>query len=263
MTPVASATPSKTTIPPNLGGAFSMPIISPEFPAPPYRYKDTQATNIVFKTDLQLLEKLVPPPLKPNLDQHMVFYIGHFQFADYDFSYHEAGLLVPVIREGKPAGSYAVVLYLDQPNPIVGGREVYGWPKTEAEQIVVREENGKITASVTRYGQQIIKASFEVQQKVDPIPARPKDTCYLLKLIPSIKKDAPPDVLKLTSTVIDPDVVKELRVGKATLEFGDSPSDAFLAKIPVKEIVYSETIVHDFTLGYGEVVVDYLASGQK
>jgi acetoacetate decarboxylase len=145
----------------------------------------------------------------------------------------------------------------------VGGREVYGWPKTEAEQIVVKEENGKITASVTRYGKQIIKASFETQQKVDPIPERPKDTHYLLKLIPSVKKDAPPDVLKLTSTVIDPDVIKELRVGKATLEFGDSPFDAFLAKIPVKEIVYSETIVHDFTLGYGKVVVDYLASGQK
>jgi acetoacetate decarboxylase len=78
-----------------------------------------------------------------------------------------------------------------------------------------------------------------------------------------VKKDAPPDVLKLTSTVIDPDVIKELRVGKATLEFGDSPFDALLAKIPVKEIVYSETIVHDFTLGYGKVVVDYLASGQK
>jgi hypothetical protein len=65
----------------------------------------------------------------------------------------------------------------------VGGREVYGWPKTEAEQIVVKEENGKITASVTRYGKQIIKASFETQQKVDPIPERPKDTHYLLKRI--------------------------------------------------------------------------------
>lgn len=249
----------QTTVRPDLGGAFSMPIISPAIPAPPYRYKDTRVTNIIFKTNSPILEVLIPPPLKPNPDHHMVLYIGHFQFADYDFSYHEAGLLVPVIRDGKSAGSYAVVLYLDQPNPIVGGREVYGWPKIEAERITVVEENGKITASVTRYGRQIIRVGFEALQKVDPIPARPKDTCFLLKLIPSIEKDAPPDVLKLTSTVMDPDVVKELHVGKATLEFGDSPFDAFLARIPVEEIVYGETIVHDFTLGYGEVVVDYLA----
>lgn len=261
MTPADSETLPQTTIQHYLGNAFSMPIISPATPAPPYRYKDTKVTNIVFKTDSPVLEKLIPPPLKPNPDQLMVFYIGYFQFADFELPYHEAGLLVPVIRDGKPAGFYAVVLYLDRPNPIVGGREIYGWPKLEAEQIAVREESGKITASVTRYGKQIIKASFEAQQKVDPIPERPKDAHYLLKLIPSVEKDAPPDVLKLVHTVIDPDVIKELRVGKATLEFGDSPFDAFLAEIPVREITYSETIVHDFTLGYGDVVVDYLTSG--
>jgi acetoacetate decarboxylase len=75
-----------------------------------------------------------------------------------------------------------------------------------------------------------------------------------------VQRDAPPDVLKLNSTVIEPDVIKDLRVGSGTLEFGDSPFDSFLAKIPVQEVVYSEVIVHDFTLGYGQVVVDYLAA---
>ena len=263
MTSANSETLSQTTIQSYLGGAFSMPIVSPSTPAPPYRYKDTKVTNIVFVTDPPVIEKLIPPPLKPNPDPLMVFYIGYFQFADFDLPYHEAGLLVPVTCEGNPAGVYAVVLYLDKPNPIIGGREVYGWPKLDAEEIAVREENGKITASVTRYGSQIIKVGFEAQQQVDPIPERPKTSCYLLKLIPSIVKGAPPDVLKLTYTVMDPDVINEMRVGKATLEFGDSPADAFLSKIPVRQIVHSETIVHDFTLGYGEVVVDYLASGQK
>ena len=262
MTPVTSNTLPLTTIQLDLGGAFSMPIISPEVDVPPpYRYRDTKVTNISFKTDSAILEKLVPPPLKPNPIQPLVLYIGHFQFADFDLPYHEAGLLVPVICDGKPAGLFAVVLYLDQPNPIIGGREVYGWPKKVAQQIVYNEKRGKITASVTRYGRQIITVSYEAQQKLASIPARSKDTIYLLKLIPTLRKDAPPDVLKLNSMVIDPDVIKELRVGKATLQFGDSPFDAFLAKIPVKEIVYSETIVHDFTLGHGEVVVDYLARG--
>lgn len=261
---VTSATLSPTTIQLDLGGAFSMPIISPEISMPPpYQYKDTKVTNILFKTDPAILEELVPPPLKPIPAQPLVLYIGYFQFADFDLPYHEAGLLVPVTCDGKPAGLYAVVLYLDQSNPIIGGREVYGWPKKTAQQIQYEETRGKITASVTRFGRQIVSVSFEAQQEIAFMPPRSKDTLYLLKLIPSVEKDAPPDVLKLNSMVIDPDVIKELRVGKASLAFGDSPHDAFLAKIPVREIVYSETIVHDFTMGHGEVVVDYLASGRE
>lgn len=49
-------------------------------------------------------------------------------------------------------------------------------------------------------------------------------------------------------------------MGEGTLEFGNSPYDPFLAKIPVRRVVYSEVIVHDFTLGYGEVLLDYLAT---
>jgi acetoacetate decarboxylase len=265
MKPVVTETPSaKAVVKLDLAGAFTMPVISPLVAVPPpYRYKDTKVLDIVFKTDPQVLDKLVPAPLKANPDQPLVLYIGHFQFADFDFPYNEAGLLVPVLLDGKPAGLFAVVLYLDKANPTVGGREIYGWPKKDADQILFNEENGKIIAEVMRYGQKIIKVSFEALQKVDPIPERPKSPIYLLKLIPSIQKDAPPDVLKLNSTVIDPDVIKELRVGKATLEFLNSPYDSFLAQIPVKEVVYSEAIVHDFTLGYGQVVIDYLARGQK
>jgi acetoacetate decarboxylase len=229
---------------------------------PPYRYKDTRNVNILFKTDPELLKKLTPPPLEPAPNRLMIFYIGLFQFADYDLLYHEAGLLIPVIHAGQ-AGNYPVVLYLDQFNPIVGGREIYGWPKKEAEKILFEEAHGKITASVTRYGQQIIEASFEAQQKVDLIPERAKEPMFTLKYIPSAQKDAPPDVLKLISTMNDPDVITEMRLGKATLKFGASPFDDLLAKIPIQEIIYAEVIMHDFTMGYGEVVVDYLANGQE
>jgi acetoacetate decarboxylase len=240
-----------------------MPILSPMLGAPPpYRYKDTRATNILFKTDSELLEKLTPLPLLPNPNHLMIFYIGDFKFADFDMSYHEAGLLIPVIHEGRN-GTYPVVLYLDQVNPIVGGREIYGWPKKEAEKILFNEEHGKISAGVTRYGQQIIETSFEAQQKVDLIPDRPIEPMFTLKYIPSALKDAPPDVLKLISSTNDPDVIKELHVGRATLKFGVSPFDGLLARIPILEIVYAEAITHDFTMGYGDLVVDYLANSPE
>jgi len=242
-----------------LANAFTMPVVSPMSVPPPYRYRGCRAVNILFRTDPGALEPLVPAPLQVDPDQPSVLYIGHFELADFDMPYNEAGLLVPVVGKGMSAGSFAVVLYLDRANPIVGGREVYGWPKKEAEEVLFRDAGTSISAAVTRYGKRIITVGLEVAQRVAPVPERSATPIYFVKLIPSVQQDAPPDVLKLNSTVITPDVITELRVGKGHLEFGDSPYDPFLAGIPVREVVYAEAVVHDFTLGYGEVVVDYLA----
>ncbi len=235
-----------------------MPAVSPMIPPPPYRYKGTKALNILFNTDPEVAQKLVPAPLQAAPNQPLIFYIGHFQLADFEATYNEAGLLVPVTCEGRSAGLFAVVLYLDKANPIVGGREIYGWPKKDADEILFHEDTGKLIARVTRYGKPIITATFEAQQRVEKIPARPNDMFYMLKHIPSIEKDAAPEVLKLNAMVITPDVITEMHTGKSTLQFGESPFDSFLMNIPVGDIVYAELIVHDFTLGFGEVVVDYL-----
>ena len=243
----------------NVAAGFTMPMSSPMIPPPPYRYKDTKALNILFNTSPQVAQKLVPPPLKTEADKPLVFYVGNFRFADFDATYHEAGLLVPVTCEGRAAGLFAVVLYLDKANPIVGGREIYGWPKKDAEEVLFAEQKAKIVARVTRYDQQIVTASFESEQRVDKITQRSHDTFYLLKHIPSIEREARPDVLKLNSMVITSDVIKEMYSGKATLQFAESPFDSFLAGIPVRDIVHAEVIVHDFTLGWGETVRDYLA----
>jgi acetoacetate decarboxylase len=242
-----------------LGEAFSMPVFSPELVPPPYIYKDNRMLNILFRSDADVIESLVPYPLKADLSQPLLFYIGRLVIANYaSFTYNEAAVAVPVLDpDGKP-GFYPLVLYLNHPNPIVGGREIYGYPKKEAEQISFDERNGVIYASVTRYGVKIIQAAFEVQQKVDPIPPRPTNPWYLLKYIPPAVKNAPPDVLKLIGMGFDPYILRELKVGQGTLEFGRAPDDIFLTKIPIREVVYSEFIVSDFSMDDAWVVHDYL-----
>ncbi len=259
MTQVTAATPQIVDA---LAGAFTMPVVAPESLPPPYRYRDCKVVNVVFTTEPSAVVRLVPSPLELDPAQPLVLYVGRFEFADVDLPYHEAGLLVPVLWDGKPAGMFAVALYLDSANPIVGGREIYGWPKKDAEHIAFHEEDGTLTAAVTRYGKTIISVSLDVQQRIDPVPPRPMFPIYLLKLIPSVVEGAPPDVLQLNSVLIEPDVIKEMRLGKATLQFGASPFDPFLAEIPVNEVVHAEAVVRDFTLGYGQVVFDYLADAR-
>lgn len=258
-----SPSPSKKGIHLTPENAFSMPVLSPMIGMPPpYRYKDSRVVNILFKSDVELLRKLVPSPLELSPDPLVILYIGLFQFTDVYMPYHEAGLLLPITHAGRN-GQYPLVLYLDKANPIVGGREIYGWPKKEAEDISFREEQGMIQASVTRYGQEIIDVRFEARQKIDPIPQRPPVPMFTLKYIPSAIKDAPPDVLKLISSSSDPDFITRMQIGEAALRFGPSPYDDLLARIPIEKVVYAEVITHDFTLGYGELVVDYLSSTEE
>jgi acetoacetate decarboxylase len=64
--------------------------------------------------------------------------------------YLEMGIGVPA-SFSDTAGQYAVYLYLDKAGAIVPGREIYGWPKKDAEISFTEDKEG-ITAQVVRDG---------------------------------------------------------------------------------------------------------------
>ena len=77
------------------------------------------------------------------------------------------------------------------------------------------------------------------------------------KLIPSVKKGAPPDVKQRASTVARDVKTHIVKVGTGKLALGSIPSDP-LGSIPLVEIVGASYEERDFVLDYGEVVFDYL-----
>jgi acetoacetate decarboxylase len=235
---------------------YSMPTMNPLYVAPPYHKQDTTAVIILFKTAPQVLQELVPHPLVPNPDNLAVFYVGRFNLeAPKRTSYHEAGIGVPVSFE-ETLGRYAAYLYLDQVLPIVRGREIWGFPKKEAVITYVKE-GGRVSARVVRDGITLMDATLQLMDRVDPISRQPDQPWFNLKLIPSVKENAPPDVMQLTSVLIE-SRPKELYRGQATLTLGSSPSDP-LGDIPILEILGGDYAVTDSVLGHGDVVFDYLA----
>jgi acetoacetate decarboxylase len=202
-----------------------------------------------------------------NADNLVSVYFGQFHTPDYkngEFTfkgdtYLETGFVVPVSLANQ-SGGYSLFLYLNKPGPAISGREIWGFPKKEAD-IVMSDENGRITFAVTRLGTPIMKATFQRADKVEPVPSRPPRVRYNLKYIPSVRKNAPPDVMQITS-YLQETRLKELHKGKATLELGTTPVDP-LGKIPVLEIVRAEFAVVDGVVDYGDVVYDYLKQGNK
>jgi acetoacetate decarboxylase len=239
---------------------YSMPSASPLYPEPPYCYKGNKVINIVFRTTSEALQELVPAPLLPNPENLAFVYIGEFNVdSPLKASYREAGVGIPAIF-GETFGSYLVYLYLDSALAIVPGREIWGWPKKNAE-IIFTEENSTFYTSVSRDGVTLISASVNASELVESIPDQPNTPSFNLKLIPSVKKNHPPDVLQLTSTTVI-SMKKELYRGKATLALNSAPADP-LGSIPVLEIISGEQYIEDMSLDCGDVLFDYLAENQR
>ena len=239
---------------------YSMPGVAPLYEAPPYIYQGNRSINILFKTTPETLQALVPAPLVPNPDSVLFIYIAQFNVVTpTKFHYLEMGIGVPA-SISDTAGQYAVYLYLDKAGAIVPGREIYGWPKKDAEFSFI-EEKDSITAQVVRDGVVLAEATLHHLEKVDPIPQQPGAPWFNLKLIPSVKKNAPPDVMQLTSMVIESEM-QEMYTGAATLKLGSSVSDP-LGDIPILAVLEGRFTVDDVTLGYGDVLYDYLAEKDK
>jgi acetoacetate decarboxylase len=246
---------------------YSMPLSGPAYGAPPRTYYDSKLVTISFKTTPEALQKLIPKPMVPNADNLVSVYFGHFNTPDYSSgeylykgdSYLEVGFVVPVSLSNQ-VGGYSLFLYLNKPGPAISGREIWGFPKKDAD-ILMTDEKGKITFTVRRLGTTLMQATFLRTEKVEPVPNRPPRIRYNLKYIPSVRKNAPPDVMQITSYMQE-NKLKELQKGKATLELGTTSVDP-LGNIPILEIVRAEYMVVDGSVDYGEVVYDYLKEGMK
>ena len=235
---------------------YSMPSGSPLFPEPPYFYKNNNVISILFRTSAEILRELVPSPLLPNNDNLAFIYVGEFNVeAPLKGKYKEAGIGIPVIFKER-FGNYLVSLYLDSAHAIAGGREIWGWPKKDAE-ITFTSKNGMFHASINREDTALIRASVIAIERVEPIPIQPDIPAFNLKIIPSVMKNHAPDVLQLTSAITK-SVRKESSRGKATLSFMSSPTDQ-MGKIEVLEIISGEQYIEDMSLDCGEVLFDYLS----
>lgn len=238
---------------------YSMPSASPLYPEPPYIYKGNRVISIVFKTTSEILQELIPSPLRPNLDNLAFIYVGEFNVdSPLKGNYKEAGIGIPVMFR-ETLGNYFISLYLDTASAIAGGREIWGWPKKDAE-ITFTAEQGMFHASVSRENVTLIDASVNAIEQVKPIHSQPNIPAFNLKIIPSVKKNHPPEVLQLTSAIVISEK-KELSRGEATLSFASSPSDQ-MGRISVLEIISGEHYIEDMSLDCGDVLFDYKAERQ-
>ncbi|HMN38799.1 MAG TPA: acetoacetate decarboxylase [Hyphomicrobium sp.] len=242
----------------DVASAYAMPASSPAFPKGPYRFYDREFLVITYRTDPGRLRQLVPEPLQidePIVKFEFIRMPNSTGFGDYT----ESGQVIPV-RLGAERGSYSLAMFLDDGPPILGGRELWGFPKKYAEPSL-RVHRDTLVGTLDYGPVRIAIGTMGFKHRAieeGPLLASLAEPAFLLKIIPHV--DGTPRICELVRYSLQDVVLKGAWTGPAALDLRPHAL-APVADLPVLGVISAVHFIADLTLGLGCVAHDYLAGG--
>jgi acetoacetate decarboxylase len=235
--------------------AYAMPLTNPAFPRGPYRFFNREYLIVTYRTDLDALRRVVPEPLEvvePIVKYEFIRMPDSTGFGDYT----ESGQVIPVRFEGQ-RGAFVHSMFLDDDAPILGGRELWGFPKKLAQPKMAHE--GELICGTLHYGRSLCALATMGYKHValdrGAVLAALGEPNFVLKIIPHV--DGSPRICELVRYRLEDIQVKEAWSAPAQLQlFNHVIAD--VARLPVLEVLSGQHLIADLTLGYGEVAFDYL-----
>lgn len=237
--------------------AFAMPITSPSALDIDYKFKNREYLIITYETDYNILQQFVPAPLK------VVSNTVKFEFMKmpdaYGFgSFTEAGQVIVVEYQGK-IGTYSHMMFLDNLAPIAAGREIWGFPKKYAnpkleidvDTVLGTLKYNSVNVAVGTMGFKY--KSLDLMQVKSDLEHTPN---FLLKIIPHANGQEA-SLCQLVCYYLKDITLHGAWSGPAALQLFEH-AIAPVAKLPVRKIIGGTHLIADLTLGFGEIVYDYL-----
>jgi acetoacetate decarboxylase len=170
-----------------------MPFDTSPYPAPPIVYGEWRGINVAFRTSADLVEKLLPEPLKPDAtawgsqdgDVVIVTQNAFAVIKPYGFNYRNTCFMIPATFEGTP-GLYMARVYEDAEDPTlltIWGREVFGMPKL-AGQVGLQRDSERVRSTLRAFGATSTDITMTLTGKSAVEPATTL-MMYCRKTIPS------------------------------------------------------------------------------
>jgi acetoacetate decarboxylase len=215
---------------------------------------DAVMVMAMFRTKADVVKKVLPPPLEPDPASMGSAYVAEFHRTNFGVTYNEAALFISAQYRGE-VGSYCLSMPVTNDMALIGGREVYGFPKKIAETINVKREGNKVTGVCVRKGVPIITIKVNLKGPAEPGAIPPIGPNYLFKHFQNPRLD---------SFDYNPRLVKQrnqidwgkVELGEGELTLAKSKHDP-VSEIPVEEVVmagYTEGM--EIRMQPGEVVAE-------
>jgi acetoacetate decarboxylase len=235
--------------------AFAMPLTSPAYPRGPYRFINREFFIITYETDPEALERVIPAPLEmvePVVQYEFIRMPDSTGFGDYC----ESGQAIPVSFRGR-RGGYSHAMYLDDNAPLVGGRELWGFPKKLGRpSLEVRKDTlvGTLDYNGTRVATGTMGYKHQSLPSGDILESL-RAPHYLLRIIPDV--DGSARICELVEYHMEDINLKGVWGGPGALEL-TAHALAPVSELPVKRVRSAVHVMTDLTLALGKVVHDDL-----
>ncbi len=220
---------------------------------------------ITYESDADAIRAIVPEPLIPNPDNLVAFEWINMPDSSGFGAYGESGCVIPCTYNGE-ACNFVVAMYLNDEAPIAAGREIWGFPKKNADpKLEVVKDT--LTGTLFYAGQSVAVGTmgYKFENKADEESEMKAAYALLtktqinLKLIPSA--DGKIQIAELVAYNMVDVTVKGCWTAPARLHLIPHVN-APVADLPVKRIVGGKHIIGDMTLPYGRVLHNYLSESK-
>lgn len=235
--------------------SFAMPFSSPAYPRGPYRFIDREFFIVTYETDREALERVVPAPLElvePVVRYEFIRMPDSTGFGDYC----ESGQAIPVSFRGQQGG-YSHAMYLDDNAPLVGGRELWGFPK-KLGQPTLEVRKDALVGTLDCNGIRVATGTMGYKHRSVPVEEILETLTaphYLLRIIPDV--DGSVRICELVEYRMEDINVKGAWSGPGALDL-TAHALAPVAELPVRKVRSAVHVLTDLTLALGTVVHDYL-----
>lgn len=232
----------------------SMPVDAPYYQSPPFYYRDARSLTVTFETDPDAAAEVLPEGLEVPVPSHAALMVVYYPTSTFG-PYNEAILGVPCLWQGEDQ-FYIAQIVVDTVPPLVGGREIWGYPKKIAG-IELSEEDEFVRGAVERpAGIRLVNVAMRPER---PVPPASGDgpSVVSLRVIPSAEANQPPAVAELVQVLYTDRRVHEAWSGPATLQFeAESALDPWHV-LPIQKVLFGVYSRFDFTLPHGRVLRRY------
>lgn len=237
---------------------WSTPWDAPLVPEFPFTFRSVEVMTLVYRTRLEAVKALLPPPLEATTDWVLI-HVYNMHDVEWLGSYNECNVMIGAKLGGKAQGGYSPYLFLNSDVGLAHGREVHGQPKKFAEaKVEIRKD--LVVGLVERNGIDIITGTMAYKQEQGSLDELKKATFDFgtnlnYKVVPHI--DGRPAVRQITSRKLEKVKVYECWKGPCTVELRPN-AQAPTYKLPVVEMGTGYYWKADFTLVAGQIVHDFL-----
>jgi acetoacetate decarboxylase len=228
------------------------------------KFFDAEMIFAIWLTKLEVVERLLPPPLKPAGFPLAIAFIANYPRTNFGLRYREAALFLSAQYEQIP-GSYCLSMPVTNDMAMAAGREQFGFPKKMA-QIQLSQADSQTLGSVERKGVRFFELEFAAnEQSVDDVfknfiqqsfafHQETGSATYLLKSFNAPDNqgfDYPPRLIR-QNTVFNP---KTIEWGQAEIKLTRSDCDPWY-EVEVVNLVGALRIVGDNTMLPGQVLTE-------